>query len=76
MNLEMYFKFFVLLNCLFQSVQGDPYEFSECTKPTNERELQSNTFFQFEVDTLNYSVFNFKKMFEGRVMFAVNVASF
>jgi len=64
-----------LFLCSFGIIRSDPFEYSDCWKPQNEDELNSNHFFQFKVFGLNYDEFNFND-YKGRVMFAVNVASF
>lgn len=51
----------------------DPYEYSECVRPTDAP--NSDVFFQYKVYGLAYDLFNFKD-YDGRIFFAVNVASF
>jgi len=55
------------------SAFGDPYEYSECVRPTDVS--NADVFYQFKVYGLAYDLFNFKD-YEGRIFFAVNVASF
>jgi hypothetical protein len=52
---------------------ADPYEYSECVKPSDVN--TGDVFYQFKVYGLAYDMFNFKD-YEGRIFFAVNVASF
>jgi len=62
-----------LLSWLAAVFSEDPYEYSECVKPSDTN--GADVFYQFKVYGLAYDMFNFKD-YEGRIFFAVNVASF
>lgn len=62
----------MLLSWLAAAV-ADPYEYSECVRPADTN--SADVFYQFKVYGLAYDMFNFKD-YEGRIFFAVNVASF
>jgi len=66
-------KWLLLLSWLAAAFSADPYEYSECVKPSDT--YNSDVFYQFKVYGLAYDLFNFKD-YEGRIFFAVNVASF
>jgi len=67
-------KWLLFASCWFASTfAADPYEYSECVRPSDTQ--NADKFFQFKVYGLAYDVFDFKD-YEGRIFFAVNVASF
>jgi len=67
-------KWLFLLSWLAAAFAEDPYEYSECVRPSDTN-LGADVFYQFKVYGLAYDMFNFKD-YEGRIFFAVNVASF
>lgn len=67
-------SWFFLLSWI-ATVLGDPFEYSECVRPLNEDKLKNDVITQFKVYGLVYDQFDFND-YAGRIMFAVNVASF
>lgn len=53
----------------------DPFEYSECVRPLDEDKLKNEVVFKFKVFGLQYDEFDFND-YKGRIVFAVNVASF
>jgi hypothetical protein len=66
-------KWLLFITWITSTFATDPYEYSECVRPVDTQ--NADKFFQFKVYGLAYDMFNFKD-YEGRIFFAVNVASF